>query len=433
MGGDIVKIVIIGAGSQIFGQRSIVDILSEASFEAEKLELVLVDVNPVKLDAMLRLALMVKERLSSRATVSATIDRREALPGADFVFISVSVRRYELWEQDFRVPYAYGFKQAYAENGGPGALFHALRNIHVVMAICEDIERLAPQAFVFNFSNPESRVLLAIKTLTGLSAVGLCHGQHDALTAITRLTGRPLNSIKIQGGGINHLFWLQEIRDKASGADLYPELREKAKACSDPSFSLVAKLLDIYGMLTYPDNTHAGEFFSFGSEYMHGKWVHGLENRPVNVSHKSTVDHIAPLLDGQRPLEEILLRSREIAVPIIVALTGGGTADFYSGNVVNDGLYIPNLQPNGVVEVPIKVSGRAIHPQTIEPLAEGVAAFCRTQMSIQHLTVTAYKERSKILLLQTLLLEPTVDSVSRAEALIDDMLYLQRDFLPEFK
>jgi alpha-galactosidase len=427
-----VKIVIIGAGSQIFGQRSIVDILSEKIFRNFDLELVLVDTNPAKLEKMKKLAEMVKEELSSKAKVWATTDRLEALPGTDYVFISVSYRRYELWEQDFRVPYAYGFKQAYGENGGPGALFHALRNIHVVMTICKDIERLAPEAFVFNFTNPESRILLAIKTLTPLKAIGLCHGQHDALMAISRLTGRAENSILIRGGGINHLFWLQEIKDKTTGEDLYPELKARAQECNIDSFTLPAKLLQIYGMLTYPDNTHAGEFFSFGTDYMHGKWVHGIENRSITSIFKSEIDHISPILSGKRPIQEILVRSREIAVPLIIALSKGVEAEFYSGNVVNDHLYIPNLQPEGVVEVPIYIKDNSIHAKSINPLPEGVAAFCRTQISIQKLTVMAYETRSKNLLLQALLLEPTVDSIDKAEALIDDMLILQRDYLPEF-
>jgi len=82
--------------------------------------------------------------------------------------------------------------------------------------------------------------------------------------------------------------------------------------------------------------------------------------------------------------------------------------------------------------VPILVDGKGIHPQSIPALPEGVASMCRTQMSIQKLTVQAYQERSKNLLLQTLLLEPTVDDIPKADALIDDMLELQKDYLPVF-
>lgn len=426
------KIVIIGAGSQIFGRRSVIDILMEKNFTNLPLELVLVDINTKKLDLMYKFSQQVADALHTHVKITATIDRKIALIGATHVFIAVSYHRYELWEQDFRVPYSYGFKQAYAENGGPGALFHALRNIHIIMGICSDIEMICPEALVFNFSNPESRVLLAIKTLTHINAIGLCHGQHDALQAVCGMLDRPLDSVTMRGGGINHFFWIQSIVDTKSGKDLYPLVKQKSAENNSPDFALARELLRIYGMLTYPDCTHAGEFMSCGYSYMQGKWKHGLESRSISALHKSEIDTITPYLSGVSALGPILVPSREIAVPIIVAMLNDTPTEFASGNFINTKLFIPNLNPDGVVEVPILVDGKGIHPQSIPPIPEGVASMCRTQMSIQKLTVMAYKERSKNLLLQALLLEPTVDDIPKAEALIEDMLELQKDYLPEF-
>ena len=426
------KIVIIGAGSQIFGRRSVIDILLEKNFKGIPIDLVLVDINAKKLDLMYKFSKLVAEHVQSHVNIIATTDRQEALIGATHVFIAVSYHRYELWEQDFRVPYSYGFKQAYAENGGPGALFHALRNIHIIMGICSDIERICPEAMVFNFSNPESRVLLAINTLTNINAIGLCHGQHDALQAVCGMLDRPLDSVTMRGGGINHFFWLQSILDTKTGEDLYPLVKQKSAENTEQEFALTRDLLRIYGMLTYPDNTHAGEFMSCGYSYMQGKWKHGLESRSIADVHKSEIDTITPFLTGTLPLDSILVASREIAVPIIVAMMTDTPTEFPSGNFINTERFIPNLNPDGVVEVPILVDGKGIHPQSIPPLPEGVASMCRTQMSIQKLTVMAYKKRSKNLLLQALLLEPTVDDIQKAEALINDMLELQKEYLPEF-
>ena len=223
------KIVIIGAGSQIFGSRSVMDILLEETFAEVETEIVLVDINSEKLEQMYRFASISAKQLNVKVKISATTNRDEALVGATYVFIAVSFNRYQLWEQDFRVPYSYGFKQAYAENGGPGALFHALRNIHVIMGICDDIAKYCPEAMVFNFSNPESRVLLAINELTSLDAIGLCHGQNDALQAVCSMLDRPQHSIEMRGGGINHFFWIQEILDAHTKEDLYPLVKEKAQ------------------------------------------------------------------------------------------------------------------------------------------------------------------------------------------------------------
>ena len=426
------KIVIIGAGSRTFGRRSVTDILGNPAMREIAPEVVLVDTDAKNLEDALKLALMMKEHFASPSEISATTDRTEALAGADYVLISVTRKRYELWEQDFRVPYIHGFRQAYGENGGPGALFHALRNLHLIMPICEDVERLCPEAVVFNYSNPESRILLGMHMLTNLKAVGLCHGQHDALAAVSKMLGKPEAEIDILGGGINHFFWLYKITCRKSGEDLYPRVKKAAIENEDGDFSLPKKLLEIYGMLTYPDNTHAGEFVSFGADFLEGKWVHGLESRSVDLPHKSEADPTGPYLRGERPLEEIAAPSREMGVPMILAHHKNEGTRFLSGNVLNNGFYVPNLLPDGIVEVPVKVDGEGFHPETVPALPDGLAGLLRTQMAIQKLSVLAYKERSKNLILQALLLEPTVDSVAGAEALIDDMLHLQADYLPKF-
>ncbi len=74
------------------------------------------------------------------------------------------------------MPLSYGFRHIYGENGGPGAAFHTLRSIHLTMPIIRDVEQLCPEALVLNFTNPESRVCLAISQLTKVEAVGLCDG-----------------------------------------------------------------------------------------------------------------------------------------------------------------------------------------------------------------------------------------------------------------
>jgi alpha-galactosidase len=129
------KIVAIGAGSQSFGQGVVVQVLNTAEFSDRQCTLALVDLDETALDCMYRFAQRVKEHLGSKVEITATLDRTQALPGASYVITSVAIKRYPLWEQDFRVPLAYGFKHVLGENGGPGALFHTLRNLELVIPI----------------------------------------------------------------------------------------------------------------------------------------------------------------------------------------------------------------------------------------------------------------------------------------------------------
>jgi len=100
---------------------------------------------------------------------------------------------------------------------------------------------------------------------------------------------------------------------------------------------------------------------------------------------------------------------------------------------MNRGLYIENLPQGAIVEVPTIVYGNGIHPQKVGALPEAFAAIVRTQLSINELITEAYRTRSKKLLLRALLLDPVVSSVSAAEKMLDEMLELQKDFLPGFE
>ena len=132
-----------------------------------------------------------RAKTKSDVRFEATTDRCKALEGADYVMIAVARKRYPLWEQDFRIPLSYGFKHCLGENGGPGALFHTMRSLDLVIPICRDVERICPDAWVFNFTNPETRVLHAILHLTKVKAAGFCGGTFHNIRYIENILKRP--------------------------------------------------------------------------------------------------------------------------------------------------------------------------------------------------------------------------------------------------
>ena len=439
MGGkEKVKVVHIGIGSASFGRKMLADLLGRPIMSDLSLHLVLVDTNPRNLDIMTRLARRLKAHLNSSAIVEATGERTQALPGADYVITSVARRRRDLWEQDYRVPFAYGFKGITGENGGPGAAFHALRAFHLILPVCRDIEQLCPDALVLNFSNPESRVLMAMNYLTNLRAVGLCHGQLEARASVAEILDRPLEELDIVGAGMNHFFWFVRIADKRTGEDLQPEVKRRIEA--DPSLcpALAREMLRIYGLFTFPSDTHIGEYLPFAHEFYGMKWfgresipVHAVEPE-VNIRDRVPIERMAAYASGERPLDsEATSPSEELTVPIIAAMSHKQEAWVPAVNVLNTEGSIGNVDRKAIVEVPAMVDGDGVHPVQTGDLPEALAAMVNTQVSIQKLLVEAYRRKSRNLLLQALLLDPVVDSVRRAERLIDDMFELQSDFLPK--
>jgi len=429
-----IKIVAIGAGSSSFGRGIIVDSMRSKEMNQIDCTLSLVDVNAKALNRMMSLANRVRDHLSSRIRVEGNTDRRKALSGADFIITSVAIKRMSLWEQDFRVPRSYGFNQALGENGGPGGIFHALRNFELTIPICRDIESLCPGALLLNYTNPESRIVMAINNLTKVRVAGLCHGVNMARDAASKVLERPIEKLKIITGGLNHFFWVLRVNDADTGEDLYPELRRRIiESRPVPLQPLVRKLVEIFGYLTIPSDDHVGEYLQFASEFTGSKWPYGLESRRLPREEGIESNWLDPYASGEKQLDdEVLEPSGELAIPIILDVVLDRKRWEPSVNVLNDGLYVDNLPRDSVVEVPAIVDAKGIHPEHVGPVPEPLAAFNRLEISIQKAIVEAYRTRSKRLLLQALLLCPQVTSVTDAEKLMDDMLDLQGEYLPKF-
>ncbi|MBN2377937.1 MAG: hypothetical protein JXD22_16180 [Sedimentisphaerales bacterium] len=425
-----VKIVLIGAGS-FFSRGTLADILSSDILKKLTCHIVLVDIDKSALDEIQKLADQINTHYGNWAQIEATTDRQQALPDADFVIMAVERKRYELWEQDYRVPLAFGFRHVLGENGGPGALFHALRNYEIVLPICRDIEKLSPQAWLLNFTNPESRILMAISHLTKIKAVGLCHGVLEAREYIAELLERDLDDLDIITGGLNHFFWVLKLKDKKTGEDLYPVLRQKAAESAPP---LVRKMVEVFGCFTYPSDDHIGEYLSFGSEFTGNLWQYGWEAKNVAAELPASLQSgwRGEFLNGNKSNEELLKPSGEIAVGIICDIIADRKTWRPTVNVLNSDGFVENLPTEAVVEVPAVVDAGGIHPQHVGPLPEALAAFSRTQVSIQKILLQAYQQRSRNLLLQALLIDPVIDNATNAEKMLDYMLQLQKDYLGEY-
>ena len=432
-----VKVVIVGAGSGSFGRAAIADVLASTKLNQKtELKLVLVDVEQAALDRMYHFSEVLKEYRRVPTRIEATTDRCQAFCDADYVITCVARDRITLWEQDFYTPLTYGFRHIYGENGGPGAAFHTLRSTHLMMPIIKDVEKVCPQALVLNFTNPESRICLAVSKLTKLNAIGICHGTQGTCEVASRIVG--ITECLTAVGGINHFHWVLGVKDVTTGMDMMSAL-DQAIAEDETVVQPLARFLhQTFGRLTFPFDSHIGEYVGFAYD-MIGPKFENYRCRHVRV--RETGDgaflpawqEIQQVADRQAPMTESLAApTTEAAVPIICAIELDQSARFAGLNVPNTEKYVSNLPEDAIVEVPVKVDGNGIHPIKVGSLPEGIAAMCRQQISIQNLLVEAYAERSKRAFLSALLLEPTVDSPSRAEQMMEELLARQAAYLPEF-
>ncbi len=451
------RIVLIGAGSREFSSGLLADLALERTLHrGRRVELWLVDIDEAALAAMHGYAVRLFAAAGAEIAVRMTTRREEALPGADFVLVAVELRRMELWEQDFRLPLAHGMRHVYGENGGPGALFHTLRNFEIVLPIANDVERLCPGATLMNFTNPEARMLKAILTLTKVKAIGLCHGFYEFHRLVEKVLGRRAGDLDIRTAGMNHFFSCYRLRDPATGEDLKPEFESRLSRDDSMLEPLTRYFWQAFGVLGYPSDHHIGEYVAFAHEFVGLEWLFGIEKQSLGPGqgpadsnlrfsawhYKTSVAGLMrdrpgkrrdDLLSGAAAFEAAdIVPSGELAVPVMTDIVFDRGLFRQSVNVLNDGLYVPNLDRDACVEIPATVDARGVHPDTAPALPAAFAAQVRLQGSIQGLIVEAYRERSRKLLLQALLIDPVVESARDAERFLDAGFKLQAAYLPSW-
>lgn len=423
------KIVVIGAGSIVFGLNCVEDAFSTKELWGS--ELVFVDLDQLAVSRMKRAADRINREFGAAYALSCTTDRLEALSGADFVIVSIAINRMEMWKQDFRIPHKHGIPHVLGENAGPGALFHTMRNVGPILDICKDMEKLCPDALLINYTNPESRLCIAIHKYTSIKAIGLCHQIHAGIRIVSTILEKPEAEIDVKAWGLNHLTWMTDIRDKLTGENLYPLLREKEQAYRSDYEPLSRYIFHRFGLFPTSGDGHLGEFFPYAHEMTSDKGYdyEGFETRRANGIAK--VEGIA---DGTRSIDYILQkRSGERAFDIIRGIVFNTNEVLESANIPNQG-YIRNLPADAVVEVPIVVSGNGINGLALGmELPRAIAALCTSQVQVQHLAVDAAVKGDRDLAMQALLVDPNVASAAAAQRIFDELMEINKPYLSQFQ
>lgn len=447
------KFVIIGAGSVCFCPATVADILLNENICSVPLSIALMDIDERALRASEKFARQAIEVSKRDVTLTATINLREALVDADFVISAIEVDRYYYWSMDFHIPRRYGFRQVYGENGGPGSMFHTLRNLPPTLEIAHAMEEICPDAWLLNYTNPEAKLIEGVLKNTRIKAVGLCHGEGIGLDQVSQILGIPKDDIDGDVAGLNHFGWFTRLTRKSTGEDLYPMLKERESRMDWlahwDEIGLSRLMLRTYGLFPYPGTNHVGEYIAWSDtmlastqiQYFHdpvtndpwskgGKvpeFVYNFQDNPTGRElfpvEEDWYEEAFAVHDGK------LYGSGEYGIPIAEAIAFDIPRHIGAVNVQNFGL-IPNVMEGMVVEVPADVDGNGIHPQQCPELPSAVAAMINTQGTIHKLVIEAYKEQSRNKLLQAMLLDPTISNYNNAVALINEMCERQKELLP---
>lgn len=451
------RIVLIGAGSAQFGFGTLGDIFKSQLLQGS--HVVLHDINPQTLKRVRQVGQAYLDEHKLSFTLSATTDRKKALRGANFCIISIEVGdRFELWEQDWRIPQQYGIRQVYGENGGPGGLFHSLRIIPPILDICGDIMALCPQAHVFNFSNPMSRICTTVhRKYPDLKLVGLCHEIASMPRHLPPMLDTPFTNLVIKAGGLNHFSILLECTYRDSGRDAYPDIRAKApayfaslpslretaeqwqreqetalegeKAARDetagkqvvnerhpwPERGLFEQLLNRFGYLPITTDSHIGEYI---------QWAYDA------VDHEGILDfyRFYKMWTQMKKPEMGKIETGERVIPMIEGILTDSGQQEEAANLPNAG-YIDDLPSWLVVEVPATVDRNGLHGTPLGQFPAGFLGLLQNQVAVHNLTAEAVLTGSRQAVLQALLVDPIVDNVRNLDQMLDMMLEMQKPYL----
>jgi alpha-galactosidase len=449
------KITLIGAGSVVFTRNLCSDILLTPALQDSTISLM--DLDPNRLAQAQELIQVMIERRGLKAKVEATTHQQDAVRGADYVITTFQQGGLNAYALDIEIPERYGVGQCVGDTLGPGGVFRALRTIPILLNLCNDLDKVAPQALLLNYVNPMAANCWAIARATGRPHVGLCHSVQGTSEMLARWIEIPHAEVVYKCAGINHQAFFLEFR--RGEQDLYPLIRQAAEREEIQATEPVRlDLMKYFGYFVTESSGHASEYvpyfrktaqmieqelaprfkteFNDWDSYNGSHWFDfgrtGGYLRHCIERLQESREVYEEMIAGDKPLPKE--RTHEYGSHIIEAIETNRPIRI-NGNVPNRQL-IDNLPPGCCVEVPCLVDGNGIQPIHVGALPPQLAALNRTNVNVQELIVEAALTGNTEAVYHAVMLDPLTSAVCtlpQIQAMVAEMLAAQAQWLPQFQ
>ena len=441
-----VKMTMLGAGS-MFTPELVKDLFLIPDNAGGTIALV--DIDEHRLQTMTKLVELLAGEfgVAERWTVVASADRREVLPGTDYLVNCIEVSGVDCVGHDNDIPARYGVDQCIGDTVGPGGVFKGLRTIPVWLEVLRDVEELCPRALVLNYTNPMSMMCLAAARTSNVQVLGLCHSVQATSRILAARAGIPWRDLTFECAGINHLAWFTRLEH--AGEDLYPRLMDRARRdlAGDPvddwdKGDLVRKDMMLhFGAFITESSGHLSEYLPYyrtdpevmaqycGPEYdgessfYARNWPQWRRNADAQRDRMLAGEESVP---AKRSWEYAswIIEAREKHVPYVI-----------NANVPNRGGLIGNLAHDGVVEVATVIDRTGARPTHFGRLPAHMAAICASNMAPYDLAATAAIERSKEAAILAVTLDPltaAVCSPAQIREMVLELFDAEADYLPGY-
>jgi alpha-galactosidase len=437
------KITFIGAGSLEFTSNLVRDILTFPLLEDA--HIALMDINAERLGFAKQAVVKLIEAGKRPATVTATLDRAEALKGADVVLTTILAGSLDVWRHDIEIPKKYGVDINVGDTRGPSGIFRFLRTLPPMMDIIRDMEKYCPNAVLLNYTNPMAMICGALQRQTTIQVTGLCHSVQGIARRLAGWIGASNSDVSYVCAGINHQAWY--LKYEVKGQDAYPLVykaitENPAVYNEEPVTNEIYLALGYYVTESSGHNSEYNWWFRKRPDLIEKYCTHATGWNPgeyaYNVKRYQNSEINWKVIFKERlntPLTSAdLERGQEYAAFIINALRGGEPFKF-NGNVPNTGS-ITNLPEGACVEIPVYVDKAGFHAFHVGALPPECALLTQLSSGIEEMAITAAITGDPVMVYRAICHDPltaSVLSLAEIRQMANELFAQHKDYLPQFK
>lgn len=429
---ETLKLVVIGAGSSYTPELIEGVIMHHKELPVGEIWLVDIEEGKEKLHTIAELSKRMIAQSGLSIQVKATLNRREAIVGADFVCTQIRVGMLEARKWDELIPIQYDVIGQ--ETTGPGGMMKGLRTIPVILDICKDMEELAPDAWLLNFTNPAGMVTEAVLKYSSVKSVGLCNSPIGFQKWLSAFFELPTEKIYLEFVGINHLHWVSDVViDGISKLQELIDYPQSYKASNVPfdawdhRFLNSLKAIPSYYLSYYymTDDMLAEQKEAAATTGSRAEVVKRVEEELFELYRN------VELKEKPKQLEQRGGAYYSEAAVLLMRSIYNDSRDIQTLNVRN-GRIIDFLPEDASIEVNCIVTKQGPLPIPLQKIPESVKGLLAAVKQYEALTIEAAVHGDRDIALQALVHHPLVPSVSIAEKLLDEMLEKNQKYLPKF-
>ncbi len=429
----MLKVAVIGGGSTYTPELVNGFLARLEQFPLE--ELWLMDIDEERLAIIGGFALRMAENKGRPFKVVLTTDQREAVSGAAYVTTQLRVGQMQARREDEYLGKRHGLIGQ--ETTGVGGMAKALRTIPVVLRLAADMREAAPGAMLVNFTNPAGLVTEALfRYAPDVPAVGLCNapittkmGMLEALSEKQGETIAPARA-ELDTLGLNHLSWHRGLT--VDGEDVWPQTLsaalERLRAEEEPEWP--PELIESLGMIP---NYYLQYYYHTAHKLQaQQNWPPSRAEEVIEVEQDLLREYGDP--DLCEPPDDLMKRGGAYYSTVATQLLAAHYNDLGEMHVVNtrQNGAVPGWPADWVLEMPCRVDNAGVHPLPAEPLPPACFGLLAQVKAYELLTVEAAVHGDRDALYQALLAHPLGPQAEQIQAVMDDLLEVNRPYLAQF-